>query len=123
MVVGKECYQLFILHGIATDDMGNGLAQQGFAPNVFFCLVKSVQHELQYFRVEPQTTPFTYGDYGTVSVRDLGYWQDDDSYAYDSNYGCFIYTNVNKNGVVLAVQYFVSAGSLGYGWDEFEPEE
>jgi hypothetical protein len=79
--------------------------------------------ELQYFRVEPQTTPFTYGDYGTVSVRDLGYWQDDDSYAFDPDYGCFIYTNANKNGVVLALQYFVSAGSLGYGWDEFEPGE
>jgi hypothetical protein len=79
--------------------------------------------ELQYFRVEGQTTPFTYGDYGTISVRDLGYWQDDDSYAFDPDYGCFIYTNANKNGVVLALQYFVSAGSLGYGWDEFEPKE
>jgi hypothetical protein len=79
--------------------------------------------DLQYFRIVAQTTPFSYGSYGTISVRDLGYWQDDDSFAYDPDYGCFIYTNANKNGVVLALQYFVSGGSLGYGWDECEPKE
>jgi hypothetical protein len=79
--------------------------------------------KLQYFRVQPQATPFTYSSYGTISVRDLGYWQDDDSYAYDPGYGCFMYTENYKNFVVVAVQYYVSAGSLGYGWDEFEPEK
>jgi len=77
---------------------------------------------LQFMRVEPQTTPFTYGSYGTISVRDLGYYQDDDSYAFDPGFGCFMYTEKYKNTVVVAVQYFVSAGSLGYGWDEFDPE-
>lgn len=78
--------------------------------------------KLQYFRLEPQTTPFTYGSYGAVSVRDLGFWQDDDSYAFDPGYGCFMYTEKYKNTVVLAMQFYVSAGSLGYGWDEFDPE-
>lgn len=78
--------------------------------------------KLQFFRVEAQTTPFSYGSYGTISVRDLGYWQDDDSYAFDPDYGCFMYTEKYKNTVIVAVQYFVSAGSLGYGWDEFDPE-
>jgi len=78
--------------------------------------------KLQYFRVEAQTTPFSYGSYGIISVRDLGYWQEDDSYAFDPNYGCFMYTDKYKNNVVVALQFFVSAGSLGYGWDEFVPE-
>lgn len=78
--------------------------------------------KLQYFRVEPQATPFTYGSYGAISVRDLGYWQDDDSYAFDPGFGCFMYTEQYKNVVVVAIQYYVSAGSLGYGRDEFDPE-
>ena len=32
------------------------------------------------------------------------------------------YTDKYKNTVVLALQMFVSAGSAGYGWDEFDPE-
>lgn len=78
--------------------------------------------KLQFMRVEPQTTPFTFSTYGTVSVRDLGYWQDDDSYAYDPSLGCFMYTDKYKNVVNVAIQFFVSAGSLGYGWDMFMPE-
>lgn len=78
--------------------------------------------KLQYFRVEAQTTPFTFGSYGVISVRDLGYWQEDDSFAFDPDYGCFMYTDELKNNVVVALQFFVSAGSLGYGWDEFVPE-
>lgn len=78
--------------------------------------------KLQFFRVEAQTTPFTFSKYGTVSVRDLGYWQEDDSYAFDPTSGCFMYTDKYKNTVVLALQMFVSAGNAGYGWDEFDPE-
>lgn len=78
--------------------------------------------KLQFFRVEPQTTPFSYGSYGTISVRDLGYWQDDDSYAFDPGYGCYMYTEKYKNVVVVAIQFYVAAGSLGYGWDEFYPD-
>ena len=78
--------------------------------------------KLQFFRVEAQTTPFTFGSYGIVSVRDLGYWQEDDSYAFDPSYGCFMYTDNYKNTVVLALQLFVSAGNLGFDWDEFVPE-
>lgn len=78
--------------------------------------------KLQFFRVEAQTTPFTFSSYGTVSVRDLGYWQEDDSFAFDPDYGCFMYTGNYKGVVVLGLQFFVTAGSLGYGWDEFYPE-
>ena len=78
--------------------------------------------KLQFFRVEAQATPFTFSSYGTVSVRDLGYWQEDDSFAFDPDYGCFMYTGNYKGVVVLGLQFFVTAGSLGYGWDEFYPE-
>lgn len=78
--------------------------------------------KLQFFRVEAQTTPFTFSSYGTVSVRDLGYWQEDDSFAFDPDYGCFMYTGNYKGVVVLGLQFFVTAGSLGYGWDKFYPE-
>lgn len=76
-----------------------------------------------YFRVPAQTTPFEYGSYGTVSVRDLGYWQNDDSFAYSPNYGCYVYNDKLKNTAVIGIQYYVSAGSLGYGWDEFVPNK
>ena len=78
--------------------------------------------KLQFFRVEAQATPFTFSSYGTVSVRDLGYWQEDDSFAFDPDYGCFMYIGNYKGVVVLGLQFFVTAGSLGYGWDEFYPE-
>lgn len=73
---------------------------------------------IQYFRVAGQPlNGYTFGSYGTVSVRDLGYWQEDDSFAYDPDYGCWI--DPASNYCSIALQLFVSAGSLGYGWDEF----
>lgn len=78
--------------------------------------------KLQFFRVEAQTTPFTFSSYGTVSVRDLGYWQEDESLAFDPGYGCFMYTGNYKGVVVLGLQFYVADGNLGYGWDEFDPE-
>jgi hypothetical protein len=75
--------------------------------------------EYTYFRVPVTETPFTYGTYGAVSVRDIGYWQGSDAWVTDngyesgmySDYFCFIY-----------LQYFVSAGSLGYDYDLFIPD-
>ena len=65
-------------------------------------------------RVAAQPTGLTYGKYGAVSVRDVATWQNTDDYLdnqmYDFGY-CYFW-----------VQYFVSAGSLGYGYDEFVPE-
>ena len=78
--------------------------------------------KLQYLRVAAQATPYEYSSYGTVNVRDLGYWQNDDSFAYGTTYGCYIYTENNKNTMVIPLQYYVSASSLGYGVDEFVPE-
>lgn len=65
-------------------------------------------------RVAAQSTPYTYGNYGAVSVRDVATWQNSDNYLdnhmYEDGY-CYFW-----------VQYFVSAGNLGYGYDEFVPD-
>ena len=75
--------------------------------------------EYNFFRVPSQTIGLNYGSYGAISVRDIGYWQGDDSFVtvggYESgmyeDYSCFIF-----------VQYFVSAGNLGYDYDYFVPD-
>lgn len=75
-----------------------------------------------FLRVPAQVTALTSKAYGALSVRDLGYWQNDDSFAFDAGYGCYMYNNKLKNTIILGIQYYVSAGSFGYGWDEFDPD-
>ena len=72
---------------------------------------------IQYFRVDGQATPFTYSKYGTVSVQDVGYYFEDDSYAYDVDYGCWI--DPATNNVTIGLEMYLSAGHLGYLWEEF----
>lgn len=72
-----------------------------------------------YFRIPAVETPFTYGSHGNVSVRDIGYWQGSEAWittnGYESgmyeDYSCFFY-----------IQYFVSAGNLGYDYEFFVPD-
>lgn len=74
----------------------------------------------RYFRVSPQTTPFTYGNYGQVYIRDIGYWQGSDAWITSNGYESGMY----EDGYCFVyVQYYVSAGSLGYGYDTFIPGE
>lgn len=74
-----------------------------------------------FYRVAAQPTNAAYGSYGTILVRDLGYWQNDDSYAQTLGYGVTIWDNDYYGYLVL--QYHVAAGNLGYGGDEFVPAE
>jgi len=68
-----------------------------------------------YMRVAAQSTPFTYGSYGTLYVRDVATWQESDAYLdnvlYDGGY-CYLW-----------LQWYVSAGNTGYAYDEFVPAE
>jgi len=72
-----------------------------------------------FFRVPVTDTPGTYGSYGAVSVRDIGYWQGNDSFVttggYESgmyeDYSCFVY-----------VQYFFATASITYNYDFFIPD-
>ena len=64
-----------------------------------------------YCRVALQPTSWSYGDYGTVFVRDIGYWQGNDSFATNASYGCAMY----EDGYALfPLNYRVSAGNLAY---------
>ena len=66
-----------------------------------------------YFRVPATDTPFTYSSYGTVSVRDIGYWQGNTAWITDNGYESGMYEDYT---CYIAVQYYCSGGSLGYGW-------
>lgn len=71
-----------------------------------------------FFRVPPQELPFEFSTYGPVSVRDIGYWQGDDAWVTQNGYESGIYED---NSCFFYVQYYVSAGNLGYGYDWFIP--
>lgn len=75
-----------------------------------------------YFRVPDQKTGLTYGSYGEIGVRDVGYWQGDAAYVTDHGYESGIYTAGDVNYCFVCVQYYVSAGNLGYDYDEFVPD-
>lgn len=66
-----------------------------------------------YFRVPATDTPFTYGSYGTVSVRDIGYWQGNTAWITDNGYESGMYEDYT---CYIAVQYYCSGGNLGYGY-------
>ncbi len=78
-----------------------------------------------FYRVPAQPTAFAYGTYGTIYVRDLGYWQNDDSYCQDLGYGVAVWDNDYYG--YLHLQLHVTAGSLGWAantdTDQFVPGE
>ena len=65
------------------------------------------------FRIPAQATGQTFGSYGVFNIRDVAEWQNDDSYL-----DCKLY---NDYSGAFWVQYYVTAGNLGYGYDEFTP--
>ena len=66
-----------------------------------------------------QLLPYTYGSYGTVSVRDIGYWQNNSAYVTDHGYESGMYED---NYCFFYIQYYCSGGSLGYKYEEFVPD-
>lgn len=77
------------------------------------------------FRVPTQTTPFVYGTYGAVGVRDIGYWQGNPAFVFEGGFESGMYED---HSCFIYVQYFVtledgSTGNLGYGVDYFVPAE
>lgn len=66
-------------------------------------------------RVPAQSTGSDYKTFGTLSVRDVAAWQNNDDLL-----DCKLYSD--QSGFFW-VQYFVSAGNAGYGYDEFAPAE
>lgn len=74
----------------------------------------------EFIRVAPQPTAYTFSDYGTISVRDIGYWQGSDACVTDKGYNGGFY--LDGSCVFLYNQYYVSAGNLGYGYDVYVAE-
>ena len=72
-----------------------------------------------YFRIPATETPFTYGSHGTVSVRDIGYWQGSSAWITDNGYESGMYEDYY---CFFYIQYYVSAGSLGYNYEYFVPD-
>jgi len=99
----------------------------GLGVHLKFTLTKNTGSDsydsYDYVRVPGQELPLTYGTYGAISIRDIGYWKGDDSMAFSPDYGCYMYNNAHKYEINFGVQLYVSAGSLGYGWDYFEPAQ
>lgn len=76
-----------------------------------------------FCRVPVQDTGFTYGDYGAIGVRDIGYWQGDASYVTDGGFeSCYYTDGPEKGNLYICVQYYVSAGNLGYNYDSYVPD-
>lgn len=73
-------------------------------------------------RVPNQNTGLTYGSYGEISVRDIGYWQGDAAYVTDYGYHSGLYFDGDVNYAFIMVLYYVAAGNLGYDYDEFVPD-
>lgn len=74
------------------------------------------QGEYQFFRVPSTLTPYTYGNYGSITVSDIGYWQGNDALVTDNGYESGMYANHN---CFILIAYQVSAGAVGYGYDKF----
>lgn len=72
-------------------------------------------------RIPEQDTGYTYGSYGAIKVRDVGYWKGDDEYALNvAYYPNYMYEDYS---CWFMPEYFVSAGYLGYTkWDSFVPD-
>ena len=71
----------------------------------------------QYFRIpQGQRTGYDYGENGPIFVRDIGYWQGSDVWITDNGYESGMYED---GSCFVFAQYYVSAGSLGYDYDEF----
>jgi len=86
---------------------------------------KDSDGEYTYFRIPAQKTGLVFGNYGEVSIRDVGYWQGDDSWITDNGYESGMYEDYF---CFIMAQYYVSAGNLGYSagsgnnYDMFIPE-
>ena len=66
---------------------------------------------LWFFRVAIQPTSWSYGEYGTIYVRDIAYWQGNDAYATYLGYGCILY---DDGYAEFPLRYQVAAGGLAY---------
>lgn len=76
-----------------------------------------------FCRVPVQDTGFSYGEHGAIGVRDIGYWQGDESYVTEGGFeSCYYTEGADAGCLYIMVQYYVSAGNLGYDYDQYVPD-
>lgn len=77
--------------------------------------------DFQLFRFKQTKTPWEYGNYGLMSVRDVGYWQNNAAYVNAlTSYCNYLYTD---GYIDICMQWNVPAGNCGYGYSSFTPSE
>ena len=69
-----------------------------------------------FLRVPRTITPYEYGDYGAISVQDIGYWQNNDAFVTEGGYESGMYED---HSCFFMIAYCVSAGALGYNFYNF----
>ena len=76
----------------------------------------------RFFRVKPTNTPWTYGDYGTVFVQDIGYWQGNEAFVTSSGYESGLYED---GSAFFYLAWCVSSNgkAIGYNYSFFIPYE
>lgn len=97
---------------------------EGF--NLKFTTLPDTQDEdedgvFQKMRVAAQNTGLELGANGAIGVRDIGYWQGSDAWVLENGYHGAYY--LDGSYAYLYVQYYVTAGNAGYGYDKFEASE
>jgi hypothetical protein len=110
----ENLYRFKDVHGVGSHLKINLLSLTG----------RDADGEYTFFRVPATETPFTYGNYGAVFVRDIGYWQGSDVWVTDNGYESGMYADYF---CFIFVQYYVytsatATGSLGYDYDFFVPD-
>lgn len=100
----------------------NGVFGEGTAMKMYLLDLKGEDEDGVYtfFRVRPTETPWTYGNYGTVSVRDIGYWQNNEAFVTSGGYESGLYAD---GSAFFYLQWYVAAGNLGYGYSFFIPND
>ena len=73
--------------------------------------------DYQFFRVPPTVTPYEYR--GPISVRDIGYWQNNAAFVTEGGYESGMYEDYS---CFIFVNYYDSEGSLTYGYNFFIPD-
>lgn len=75
--------------------------------------------KFQLFRFKQTLTPYEFGQYGLMSVRDVGYWQNNAAFVNAlTNYCNYLYSDGH---IDICMQWNVPAGNCGYGYSSFTP--
>lgn len=74
----------------------------------------------QFVRIKAQSTGLTHSKYGAISIRDIGYWQGDDTMVTDGGFESRLYEDYN---CTIYSQYYVSVGNAGYQKEYFVPNK